>query len=206
MTASLPSEAGFKASTARFVILSRISAPRDFQPTYHHRYHAKGSPAKLAATANGFLAGCGRRRKQEETRILKSRIFGCRRYGGSGRFSCPERSGFARSGRERIEDARLGIELRLGEAHCGEKGFAHFGWLTGLKDVALQIAAIERVAHHIRAGEVLDEVAALGDRQFDRTVLGRVTDNGLRFLALVQPLEILQEAASHHHNTAVTWG
>ena len=53
----------------------------------------------------------------------------------------------ARRRRQRVERSRVGRGFLFGKAHRREKRGASVGWLPGLKDVALQAAAGERVAH-----------------------------------------------------------
>src|SRR5262249_20803345 len=83
------------------------------------------------------------------------------------------------------------------------KGFAHLGRLPGLKDVALQIAAAERVADKVVAAETVDEIGALGDRQFDRLVDRRIADHRLRIAPVLDRLEIVEKAAADHHDATV---
>ena len=76
----------------------------------------------------------------------------------------------ARGRGQRVERPRVGGRFRFAEAHRREKRRAHLGGLPGLEDVALQVAAAERIAQEVGAREAVDEVLALGDRQCDRAV------------------------------------
>ena len=60
--------------------------------------------------------------------------------------------------------------------------------LAGLEDVALQVAAAERVAQELLAREALDEALALGDRQRDRAVDFGVAEDRLRVPAVLRSL------------------
>ena len=47
------------------------------------------------------------------------------------------------------DGACVGLQFGFGEPHRGEKRLAHLGRLPGLEDVALQVAAAERVAQEL---------------------------------------------------------